>query len=101
MNRFSDDIERFLDAQTPVYAEVLQELATGRKTSHWMWFIFPQLRALGAVALPSSLASSRVPKRRPTGRILHLEPDSRNASSLSLLPKMPEALMPSSVGLTN
>ena len=42
-----DSLQRFLDAQAPVYTEVLAELHAGRKTSHWMWFIFPQLRGLG------------------------------------------------------
>lgn len=41
------DLQRFIDAQTPVYARVCAELAAGRKASHWMWFIFPQLRGLG------------------------------------------------------
>ncbi|SEK09846.1 MULTISPECIES: DUF1810 domain-containing protein [unclassified Variovorax] len=41
------DLERFLSAQAPVYEAVRAELAAGRKASHWMWFMFPQLRALG------------------------------------------------------
>jgi len=41
------DLERFVSAQAPLYAEVTAELRAGRKTSHWMWFIFPQLRDLG------------------------------------------------------
>jgi uncharacterized protein (DUF1810 family) len=40
-------LERFIDAQAAVYDQVQSELAAGRKTSHWMWFIFPQLRGLG------------------------------------------------------
>ncbi len=40
-------LQRFRDAQAPVIARVEAELAAGRKRSHWMWFIFPQLRALG------------------------------------------------------
>lgn len=39
--------EHFIEAQAGVYAQVLTELRAGRKRSHWMWFIFPQLRALG------------------------------------------------------
>lgn len=39
--------EHFVAAQEPVYAQVLAELRAGRKQTHWMWFIFPQLRALG------------------------------------------------------
>ncbi len=42
-----DRLQRFLDAQAPVYQEVLAELRAGGKQSHWMWFIFPQLRGLG------------------------------------------------------
>ena len=41
------DLERFVTAQLPVYPQVCLELARGRKTSHWMWFVFPQLKALG------------------------------------------------------
>jgi len=40
-------LQRFVAAQDPVYAQVLAELAAGAKTSHWMWFVFPQLKALG------------------------------------------------------
>ena len=39
--------EHFITAQDPIYADVLAELRTGEKATHWMWFIFPQLRALG------------------------------------------------------
>ncbi len=41
------DLERFVDAQASVYAQVLGELRDGRKRSHWMWFVFPQLEGLG------------------------------------------------------
>jgi uncharacterized protein (DUF1810 family) len=41
------ELERFVAAQEPVIATVLQELRDGRKRSHWMWFVFPQLRGLG------------------------------------------------------
>jgi uncharacterized protein (DUF1810 family) len=41
------DLHRFVEAQRPVYAQVLAELGQGRKTSHWMWFIFPQIAGLG------------------------------------------------------
>lgn len=43
----SHDLERFATAQAPVFATVCDELRAGEKQSHWMWFIFPQLRALG------------------------------------------------------
>ncbi|XYH97857.1 DUF1810 domain-containing protein [Sorangium sp. So ce1128] len=45
------DLQRFVDAQAPVYDRVLAELRRGEKTSHWMWFIFPQLRGLGHSAM--------------------------------------------------
>lgn len=41
------DLQRFLDAQEGVFDTALAELCTGSKRSHWMWFIFPQLRGLG------------------------------------------------------
>jgi len=41
-------LERFVAAQDPVFAAVCAELAAGHKHSHWMWFIFPQLRGLGS-----------------------------------------------------
>ena len=40
-------LQRFLDAQSSIYAQVLAELRDGRKRSHWMWFIFPQIAGLG------------------------------------------------------
>ncbi|MFT3897931.1 MAG: DUF1810 domain-containing protein [Thermomonas sp.] len=42
-----DGLSRFVDAQAGVYAAALQELRDGRKRTHWMWFVFPQLRGLG------------------------------------------------------
>jgi uncharacterized protein (DUF1810 family) len=44
------DLERFVTAQAPVFSSVVDELERGRKRSHWMWFIFPQLRGLGRSA---------------------------------------------------
>ena len=41
------DLNRFVKAQDPVIEAVLQELRAGRKETHWMWFVFPQLRRLG------------------------------------------------------
>ena len=42
------NLRRFVEAQEPVYAQVCSELQQGRKASHWMWFIFPQIRGLGS-----------------------------------------------------
>lgn len=50
MARLSDDaltLDRFVAAQQETYSVALSELRQGRKQSHWMWFIFPQLRGLG------------------------------------------------------
>ena len=41
------NLQRFLDAQAPMYVNVLRELEDGQKRSHWMWFIFPQFSGLG------------------------------------------------------
>jgi uncharacterized protein (DUF1810 family) len=41
------DLHRFVQAQQDIYAQAVDELADGHKTSHWMWFVFPQLRGLG------------------------------------------------------
>ncbi|AMA57901.1 DUF1810 domain-containing protein [Bradyrhizobium sp. CCGE-LA001] len=41
------DLDRFVRAQDPVYRDVQDELARGRKQTHWMWFIFPQVAGLG------------------------------------------------------
>ena len=40
-------LTRFIEAQQNVYPQVLKELRNGKKTSHWMWFIFPQIQGLG------------------------------------------------------
>jgi uncharacterized protein (DUF1810 family) len=40
-------LERFIEAQAPIYAQALGELRAGQKQSHWMWFIFPQVAGLG------------------------------------------------------
>jgi uncharacterized protein (DUF1810 family) len=47
----ASDLQRFVDAQSPVYVDALAELRRGRKQSHWMWFVFPQLRGLGRSAM--------------------------------------------------
>ncbi len=43
----SADLQRFVEAQKPVYSRVVAELRAGQKRSHWMWFIFPQFEGLG------------------------------------------------------
>ena len=41
------NLQRFLDAQDEILEDVLEELARGEKASHWMWYVFPQLKGLG------------------------------------------------------
>ncbi|SMX44149.1 hypothetical protein RUA8715_02377 [Ruegeria arenilitoris] len=43
----NDELEMFIEAQDTVWSDVLRELEQGEKTSHWMWFVFPQLAELG------------------------------------------------------
>jgi len=51
-------LQRFVDAQQPVYTAVLGELRAGRKRSHWMWFIFPQISGLGHSVTSQTFAVS-------------------------------------------
>jgi len=50
------DLKRFVRAQDPVYGDIQQELARGRKQSHWMWFVFPQVAGLGFSAMSQRYA---------------------------------------------
>ncbi|TKB68881.1 MAG: DUF1810 domain-containing protein [Nitrospira sp.] len=54
----SDDynLRRFLNAQVGVYDTVLAELRAGRKASHWIWFVFPQIAGLGHSAMAQQFA---------------------------------------------
>jgi uncharacterized protein (DUF1810 family) len=52
------NLQRFLDAQAPVYEQVLAELRDGRKRTHWMWFIFPQIAGLGSSPMARHFAIS-------------------------------------------
>lgn len=52
------NLQRFVDAQAPVYESVVDELRAGAKRSHWIWFIFPQLKGLGRSATAARFAIS-------------------------------------------
>jgi uncharacterized protein (DUF1810 family) len=54
------NLRRFLDAQRDVYEQAERELRVGRKESHWMWFIFPQIKGLGRSAMAQKYAISSV-----------------------------------------
>lgn len=64
------NLQRFLDAQSGVYSAVTRELRDGRKRTHWMWFVFPQLTGLGRTATAehfgiSSLAEAQAYMHHP------------------------------------
>jgi uncharacterized protein (DUF1810 family) len=52
------NLQRFVDAQAGVFDQVLAELRAGRKRSHWMWFIFPQIAGLGSSDMAQRFAIS-------------------------------------------
>ena len=58
------DLQRFVDAQAPVYAAVLAELRVAHKRSHWMWFIFPQLSGLGRSSMAQRYAIASLAEAR-------------------------------------
>ena len=60
----ADDLDRFLTAQRGVYKGVLDELRRGRKTGHWIWFIFPQLGGLGRSEMSSYYGISSLDEAR-------------------------------------
>jgi uncharacterized protein (DUF1810 family) len=66
MNSASDpfDLQRFVDAQARAYPEVLEELRAGRKRSHWIWFIFPQIAGLGSSPTAARYAISSLDEAR-------------------------------------
>lgn len=58
------DLERFVAAQAESYATAVAELASGRKRSHWMWFVFPQLAGLGSSPMAQRYAISSLVEAR-------------------------------------
>jgi uncharacterized protein (DUF1810 family) len=52
------DLQRFIDAQARDYPSVIDELSAGRKRSHWIWYVFPQIRGLGESAMSRQYAIS-------------------------------------------
>ncbi|HEY2010348.1 MAG TPA: DUF1810 domain-containing protein [Rhizomicrobium sp.] len=57
-------LERFIEAQAPIYAQALGELIAGEKQSHWMWFIFPQIAGLGQSAMSRAYAIQSLDEAR-------------------------------------
>ena len=58
------DLQRFLEAQAGVYVHACAELRAGRKRSHWMWFVFPQIRGLGNSSMAVKYAISGMEEAR-------------------------------------
>jgi uncharacterized protein (DUF1810 family) len=63
------ELQRFVDAQDAggVYARTVSELRAGRKLSHWMWFVFPQIAGLGRSLTAQRFAISGMPEARASG----------------------------------
>ena len=60
----SDQLDRFVTAQDGVYPRALAELRAGRKRSHWMWFVFPQIAGLGMSAMSQHYAIASLDEAR-------------------------------------
>lgn len=58
------ELDRFVQAQTPVYEQVLRELRAGQKQTHWMWFIFPQIHGLGSSSMAQRFAIASLDEAR-------------------------------------
>lgn len=58
------DLQRFIDAQAGVYPKVVDELRGGRKRSHWIWFVFPQLSGLGSSPMAARYAIASLDEAR-------------------------------------
>ncbi|WP_433967490.1 DUF1810 domain-containing protein [Tunturiibacter gelidiferens] len=58
------ELERFVEAQAGVYEQACAELRAGRKRSHWMWFVFPQIQGLGSSPMAMRYAISSLDEAR-------------------------------------
>ena len=58
------DLQRFVDAQQRVYPGVVDELRTGQKRGHWIWFVFPQIAGLGSSSTAAHYAISSLDEAR-------------------------------------
>jgi len=76
------DLRRFVEAQAPVYRSVVDELRGGRKRSHWMWFVFPQLRGLGSSPMAAQYGIASLEEARAYLRHDVLGPRLRECTQL-------------------
>jgi uncharacterized protein (DUF1810 family) len=58
------NLQRFIDAQAPVYDTVIEELRQGRKRNHWIWYIFPQIQGLGRSEMAAHYAIGSLDEAR-------------------------------------
>jgi uncharacterized protein (DUF1810 family) len=58
------NLQRFVDAQEPVFEQVRRELREGHKRSHWMWFVFPQIAGLGSSPMAARFAIGSLAEAR-------------------------------------
>lgn len=78
------DLQRFVDAQAPVFGQVCSELREGRKRGHWMWYIFPQMRCLGSSSTSVRFAISSLAEATAYIRHTILGPRLKECSELVL-----------------
>lgn len=78
-------LERFVEAQEPVYEQVCSELRAGHKRSHWMWFIFPQIEGLGSSPVSRHYAISSLEEAKAYLRHPILGPRLRECCRLTAL----------------
>ena len=64
MTKNAYNLQRFIDAQNPVFEQVLIELEMGEKQTHWMWFVFPQIKGLGQSATAKHYAIASADEAR-------------------------------------
>jgi uncharacterized protein (DUF1810 family) len=79
------DLQRFVNAQNPVFERVCAELRQGRKQTHWMWFIFPQIKGLGSSPTAIEFAISSLQEAEAYVRHPILGPRLRECSRLVTL----------------
>jgi uncharacterized protein (DUF1810 family) len=77
-------LERFVDAQARPYEQVRRELEAGRKESHWIWFIFPQIKGLGQSAMSIRFAIASLDEAKAYLAHTVLRPRLRECATLAL-----------------
>ena len=82
------DLDHFVEAQEPVFDDVLAELRDGRKTSHWMWFVFPQIAGLGQSPMSRRYAIRSIEEAR--AYLAHPVLGSRLRKCVEILLGLPE-----------